>query len=69
MIKLIKKKTHKTIVQTIRFDGELYDKIMEIAEYNNLSFNNVVNQLLQLMILSDNERKEITHSLLSVNID
>lgn len=50
MIQLTKRKTKKTITQTIRFDGDLYDNIMDIAKYNDISFNSVVNQLL-IMIL------------------
>ena len=69
MIILKRKPTKKTIIQTIRFDGDLYDQIMDIAEYNNITFNNTVNQLLQLMISTDKERKENTRPLLSDDID
>ena len=56
MITLIKKKLKKTIVQTIRFDGDLYDELIEIAEHNDISFNSTVNQLLRMIL---NDRKEV----------
>lgn len=35
-----------SIVRTIRFSGENYDFIERLAEKNNITFNNVVNQLI-----------------------
>ncbi len=43
--------THKkgvdTITRTIRINGTTFDKITEIAEKNNISFNNVINQIIE----------------------
>ena len=36
-----------TITRTIRMSGNCYDKIASIAEQEKISFNNVVNQLLE----------------------
>ncbi len=43
-----KKKTSckKSITRTIRFSGVNYDFIERVAEENNITFNNVVNQLI-----------------------
>lgn len=42
-----KTSTKDSITRTIRMSGECYDKITDIAEKENISFNNVVNQLLE----------------------
>lgn len=42
-----KKKRKDTLTHTIRFAGETYDKICELAEENEISFNSVVNQLVE----------------------
>ena len=42
-----KKKTTDSITRTIRISGSSYDKISIIAEENNISFNNVVNQIIE----------------------
>lgn len=43
-----KKKSRKeTLTRTIRISGKVYDKICEIAEVNDISFNSVVNQILE----------------------
>lgn len=43
-----KKRSRKeSLTRTIRFSGEVYDKICEIAEVNEISFNSVVNQILK----------------------
>ena len=43
-----KKKTRKdTITHTIRFSGKIYDNIYEIAEKNGITFNSVVNQIVE----------------------
>ncbi len=39
--------TKDSITRTIRISGDSYDKISNIAEKENISFNNVVNQLLE----------------------
>lgn len=41
------KKGIDTITRTIRINGHTFDKITEIAEKNNLSFNNVINQIIE----------------------
>ena len=40
-------KNNDTITRTIRMSGTTFDQINELAEKNNLSFNNVVNQLIE----------------------
>lgn len=42
-----KKKTKDSITRTIRISGTSFDKITIIAEKNNISFNNVVNQIIE----------------------
>lgn len=42
-----KKKLKDTITHTIRFSGETYDKICALAEENDISFNAVVNQIVE----------------------
>ena len=41
------KKRNDTITRTIRVSGTTFDKISALAENNNLSFNSVVNQILE----------------------
>ena len=43
-----KTSTKNSITRTIRMSGDCYDKISVIAEKEKISFNNVVNQLLEL---------------------
>lgn len=45
-----KKKLKDTITHTIRFSGETYDKICKIAEENGISFNSVVNQIIEYFL-------------------
>lgn len=40
-------KNKDTITRTIRISGDVYDKINNLAEKNKISFNSVVNQILQ----------------------
>ena len=40
-------KNNDTITRTIRISGTTFDQINELDEKNNLSFNNVVNQLIE----------------------
>lgn len=50
MEKLKIKKEQKgteTITRTIRISGATFDKITELAEKNNLSFNNIINQIIE----------------------
>ncbi len=41
------KKSNDTITRTIRMNGKTFDKINELAEKNNLSFNSVINQIIE----------------------
>lgn len=36
-----------SIVRTIRFSGKNYDFIKKLSEKNNITFNNVVNQIIE----------------------
>lgn len=56
---VVRSKGKDTITKTIRMSGEIYDKIVEIAEKNNLSFNNVANQFLKYAVenLDDGEKR------------
>ena len=40
-------KANDTITRTIRISGDTFDKITELAEKNGLSFNSVVNQIIE----------------------
>ena len=40
-------KANDTITRTIRISGSTFDKINELAEKNNLSFNSVINQIIE----------------------
>ena len=40
-------KNTDTITRTIRISGDTFDKIMELADINNISFNNVINQIIE----------------------
>jgi predicted DNA-binding protein len=44
---VVSNKTKDSITRTIRMSGDTYDRINEIADKNNISFNNVVNQILE----------------------
>ena len=44
---VINNKTKDSITRTIRMSGDTYDKITAIAEKKNISFNNVINQLIE----------------------
>ena len=49
-----KKKSRKeTLTRTIRISGKVYDKICEIAEVNDISFNSVVNQILENFLYNE----------------
>ena len=39
-------KSKDTLTRTIRFSGKTYDKIEELAQENNITFNNLVNQIV-----------------------
>ena len=40
-------KSNNTVTRTIRINGKTFDKINELAEKNNLSFNSVINQIIE----------------------
>lgn len=40
-------KNNDTITRTIRISGTTFDKINELADKNNLSFNSVINQIIE----------------------
>lgn len=40
-------KRDDTITRTIRISGKTFDKISELAEKNNISFNSIVNQIIE----------------------
>ena len=47
-LKIVKEvKNNDTITRTIRISGVTFDKISELAEKNAISFNAVVNQILE----------------------
>lgn len=41
------KKSNDTITRTIRISGKTFDKINDLAEKNCLSFNSVINQIIE----------------------
>ena len=41
------KKSNDTVTRTIRINGKTFDKINELAEKNNISFNSVINQIIE----------------------
>ena len=49
-IKLPNQKKKDTILQTIRFSGELYDKIQKLSLGTGASFNLIVNTILNQVI-------------------
>lgn len=42
-----KVKNNDTITRTIRISGKTFDKINQLAEKNNISFNSVINQIIE----------------------
>ncbi len=40
-------KNNDTITRTIRMSGKNFDKINQLAEKNNISFNSVINQIIE----------------------
>lgn len=44
---VIKSKSKDSVARTIRMSGSTFDKITEIADQKSISFNNVVNQLIE----------------------
>lgn len=47
-LKIVKNiKSKNTITRTIRIDGSKFDRINDLAEKNDMSFNSVVNQIIE----------------------
>ena len=40
-------KSNDTVTRTIRISGQTFDKITELAEKNSLSFNSIINQIIE----------------------
>ena len=40
-------KGNDTVTRTIRLSGTTFDKINELAEKNSISFNSVINQIIE----------------------
>lgn len=48
-----------SITRTIRISGKSFDKISQIAEENDISFNNVINQIIEFGLNHvENEEKD-----------
>ena len=43
-------KRNDTITRTIRISGKTFDKINDLAEKNNISFNSVINQIIEFCL-------------------
>ena len=57
-LKIIKEiKRNDTITRTIRLSGEIFDKISSLAEENDISFNNVINQIIEYGLQNLDEGK------------
>ena len=54
------KKSNDTITRTIRLNGKTFDKISELAEKNGISFNNVINQIIEYGLNNIEEKDKIT---------
>ena len=54
------KKDVDTITRTIRMNGHTIDRITEIAEKNNISFNSVINQIIEFGLnnIAEDSQKE-----------
>lgn len=47
-LKIVKEqKGNDTVTRTIRISGTTFDKISELAEKNGISFNSVINQIIE----------------------
>ena len=47
-----------SITRTIRISGKSFDKISRIAEENEISFNNVINQIIEFGLSHVDEEEE-----------
>lgn len=54
------RKGSDTITRTIRLSGTSFNKIMELAELNEISFNNVVNQIIEYGLSNLDEKQKNT---------
>ena len=43
-------KSNDTVTRTIRMNGKTFDKINDLSEKNGVSFNSVVNQIIEFGI-------------------
>lgn len=50
-------KTSSSVTRTIRISGKAFDKISELAEEHELSFNAVVNQIIEFGLKHLAEKK------------
>lgn len=47
-LKIVKEqKGNDTVTRTIRFSGATFDKVNNLAEKNGISFNSVINQIIE----------------------
>lgn len=47
-LKIVKEqKGNDTVTRTIRISGATFDKISELADKNGISFNSVINQIIE----------------------
>ena len=53
-----KQKSQDTITRTIRFSGKAYDKITELAEKEGVTFNYIVNQIIEYGLRVLDEQKK-----------
>ena len=59
-LKILKsQKNNDTITRTIRMNGATFDKITELADKNGISFNNLVNQIIEYGLNNIDDREEI----------
>ncbi len=49
-------KTNDSVTRTIRISGSTFDKINELALKNEISFNCVVNQIIEFGLLNLDEK-------------
>ena len=52
-------KSNDTVTRTIRISGKTFDKINELAEKNELSFNGVINQIIEYGLSKSTEPKVV----------
>lgn len=49
-------KTNNSVTRTIRISGKTFDRIAELAEKHDISFNCVVNQIIEFGLKHINEK-------------